>query len=97
LKSHQSAILEVEALIICFIIVDEAQNLTIHEIKTIITRCGAGTKIVLLGDTDQVDTPYLDKLSNGLAIAIEKLKGKELFGHIKLDRGESVAARNSRK
>ena len=72
----------------CFIIVDEAQNLTIHEIKTIITRCGAGTKIVLLGDTDQVDTPYLDKLSNGLAIAIEKLKGNELFGHIKLDRGE---------
>jgi len=72
----------------CFIIVDESQNLTIHEIKTIITRCGAGTKIVLLGDTDQVDTPYLDKLSNGLAIAIEKLKGNELFGHIKLDRGE---------
>lgn len=72
----------------CYVIVDEAQNLTIHEIKTIVTRCGAGTKIVLLGDTDQVDTPYLDRHSNGLAIAIEKLKGKELFGHIKLDRGE---------
>ena len=72
----------------CYVIVDESQNLTIHEIKTIVTRCGAGTKIVLLGDTDQVDTPYLDRHSNGLAIAIEKLKGKELFGHIKLDRGE---------
>ena len=72
----------------CYVIVDESQNLTIHEIKTIVTRCGAGTKIVLLGDTDQVDTPYLDRHSNGLAIAIEKLKGNELFGHIKLDRGE---------
>lgn len=72
----------------CFVIVDEAQNLTIHEIKTIVTRCGVGTKIVLLGDTDQIDTPYLDKFSNGLAIAIEKLKGKGLFAHIRLDRGE---------
>lgn len=72
----------------CFIIVDEAQNLTIHEIKTLITRCGEKTKMVLLGDTEQVDTAYLDKFSNGLSIAIEKLKGSSLFGHIRLDRGE---------
>ena len=72
----------------CYIIVDEAQNLTIHEIKTLITRCGEGTKMVLLGDTEQVDTPYLDRFSNGLTIAIERLKGSQLFGHIRLDRGE---------
>lgn len=71
-----------------FVIVDECQNLTIHELKTIITRCGEGTKMVLLGDTDQVDTPYMDKYSNGLRIAIEKLKGQKLFGHIHLDKGE---------
>ncbi len=71
-----------------YVIVDEAQNLTIHELKTLITRCGQDTKMILLGDTDQVDTPYLDKYSNGLTIAIEKLKGQELFGHIRLDRGE---------
>ncbi len=72
----------------CYIIVDEAQNLTIHEIKTLVTRCGEGTKMVLLGDTEQVDTPYLDRFSNGLTIAIERLKGSQLFGHIRLDRGE---------
>lgn len=72
----------------CFIIVDESQNLTIHEIKTLVTRCGEGTKMVLLGDTEQVDTAYLDKFSNGLTIAIERLKGCDLFGHIRLDRGE---------
>jgi len=75
----------------CFIIVDEAQNLTIHEIKTLVTRCGEKTKMVLLGDTEQVDTPYLDKFSNGLSIVIEKLKGSHLFGHIRLDRGERSA------
>ena len=75
----------------CFIIVDEAQNLTIHEIKTLITRCGERTKMVLLGDTEQVDTPYLDKFSNGLSIVIEKLKGSKLFGHIRLDKGERSA------
>ena len=73
------------------IIVDECQNLTIHELKTIITRCGEGTKMVLLGDTDQVDTPYMDRYSNGLTIAIERLKGQQLFGHIHLDRGERSA------
>jgi len=71
-----------------FIIVDECQNLTIHELKTIITRTGSNTKMVLLGDTDQVDTAYLDRYSNGLTIAIERLKGQELFGHIHLDKGE---------
>lgn len=71
----------------CFIIVDECQNLSIHELKTLITRVGMGSKMVLLGDTDQIDTPYLDKWSNGLTIAIEKLKGQSLFGHIHLDKG----------
>ena len=71
-----------------FIIVDECQNLTIHELKTIITRTGSNTKMVLLGDTDQVDTAYLDRYSNGLTIAIERLKGQDLFGHIHLDKGE---------
>jgi PhoH-like ATPase len=74
-----------------FVIVDECQNLTIHELKTLITRCGEGTKMVLLGDTEQVDTPYMDRYSNGLTIAIERLKGQELFGHIHLDKGERSA------
>lgn len=71
-----------------FLIVDEAQNSTIHELKTIITRVGEGSKIVLLGDIEQIDTPYLDTMSNGLTIAIEKLKGEELFGHVTLTKGE---------
>lgn len=71
-----------------FIIVDECQNLTIHELKTIITRAGENVKLVLLGDTDQIDTPYLNKHNNGLSIVIEKLKGQEMFGHVHLDRGE---------
>lgn len=71
-----------------FIIVDEAQNTTIHELKTIITRTGKGSKIVLLGDTDQIDTPYIDSYSNGLTIAVEKLKNSLLTGHITLERGE---------
>ena len=71
-----------------FLIVDEAQNSTIHELKTIITRVGEGSKIVLLVDIEQIDTPYLDTMSNGLTIAIEKLKGEELFGHVTLTKGE---------
>jgi len=71
-----------------FLIVDEAQNSTIHELKTIITRVGEGSKIVLLGDIEQIDTPYLDTMSNGLTIAIEKLKGEDLFGHVTLTKGE---------
>ena len=71
-----------------FIIVDEAQNTTIHELKTIITRVGKGSKVVLLGDTEQVDTPYIDTRSNGLTIAVEKFKGSELSGHIILTKGQ---------
>ncbi len=69
-------------------IVDEAQNLTPHEIKTIITRAGEGTKIVFTGDIHQIDTPYLDENSNGLSYIIDKLKGSNLFAHIKLEKGE---------
>ena len=71
-----------------FIIVDEAQNTTIHELKTIITRTGKNSKIVLLGDTDQIDTPYIDSYSNGLTISVEKLKSSHLTSHITLERGE---------
>ncbi|WP_341226025.1 PhoH family protein [uncultured Arcticibacterium sp.] len=69
-------------------IVDEAQNLTPHEVKTIITRAGEGTKIVFTGDIAQIDTPYMDEQSNGLAYLIDKLKGNHLFSHIKLAKGE---------
>jgi PhoH-like ATPase len=69
-------------------IVDEAQNLTPHEIKTIISRVGEGTKIVLTGDAEQIDNPYLDANSNGLSFTIEKLKHSELVGHVTLDRPE---------
>jgi PhoH-like ATPase len=71
-----------------FIIVDEAQNTTIHELKTIITRTGANSKIVLLGDIDQIDTPYIDSYSNGLTVAVEKLKSSPLTAHITLEKGE---------
>ena len=71
-----------------FVIVDEAQNATIHELKTIITRVGKGSKIVLLGDTDQVDTPYIDSKSNGLTIVVEKFKASHLTGHIRFTRGQ---------
>jgi PhoH-like ATPase len=71
-----------------FLIVDEAQNSTIHELKTIITRMGENSKIVLLGDIDQIDTPYLDSLSNGLTITIEKFKDERISGHITLTKGE---------
>ena len=74
-----------------FLIVDEAQNSTIHELKTIITRVGEGSKIVLLGDIDQIDTPYLDSLSNGLTVTIEKFKKERLAGHITLIKGERSA------
>ncbi len=71
-----------------FMIVDEAQNLTPHEIKTIASRVGEGTKIVLTGDAEQIDNPYLDANSNGLSFTIEKLKGSDLVGHITLERPE---------
>jgi len=71
-----------------FFIVDEAQNLTPHEIKTVITRAGEGTKIILTGDIHQIDHPYLDTESNGLSHVIEKFKGSPLFAHVTLDKGE---------
>lgn len=71
-----------------FLIFDEAQNSTIHEIKTVITRIGENSKIVLLGDTDQIDTPYIDSLSNGLTIVSEKFKDEKVAAHVKLKRGE---------
>ena len=71
-----------------FMIVDESQNLTPHEIKTIITRAGEGTKIVLTGDPDQIDNAYLDSLNNGLVYTIDKLKGEEIVAHVKLSVGE---------
>lgn len=71
-----------------FFIVDEAQNLTPHEVKTIISRAGENTKIVFTGDIFQIDTPYLDAQSNGLSYLIDRLKGKDLYAHITLQRGE---------
>jgi len=72
---------------ICFII-DEAQNLTPHEIKTIITRAGEGTKIIFTGDIYQIDTPYLDTHSNGLSSLIDKMRNNALYAHITLEKGE---------
>jgi len=71
-----------------FFIVDEAQNLTPHEIKTIISRAGENTKIIFTGDVFQIDTPYLDSQSNGLSYLIDKVKGHPLYAHIKLEKGE---------
>jgi len=71
-----------------FCIVDEAQNLTPHEIKTIITRTGEGTKMVFTGDIQQIDSPYLDAQSNGLAYMVERMKGQDIFAHINLVKGE---------
>jgi len=71
-----------------FFIIDEAQNLTPHEVKTIITRAGEGTKVVFTGDINQIDTPYMDEHSNGLTYLIDRLKGNSLFSHIKLEKGE---------
>jgi len=71
-----------------FIIIDEAQNLTSHELKTIITRVGEGTKIVLTGDIEQIDNAYIDQTSNGLTYAVEKFKSFDLSGHVTLRRGE---------
>jgi len=71
-----------------YFIVDEAQNLTPHEIKTIITRAGEGAKIVLTGDIYQIDHPYLDTLSNGLSYLIDHFKGQKLYAHVNLEKGE---------
>ena len=72
----------------CYFIIDEAQNLTPHEVKTIITRAGEGTKMVFTGDIQQIDSPYLDMQSNGLAHLTEKMKGQDLFAHVNLVKGE---------
>ena len=72
----------------CFFIIDEAQNLTPHEIKTIITRAGQGTKMVFTGDVFQIDQPYLDQWSNGLTHLGEKMAGQKLFEHVFLRKGE---------
>lgn len=81
-----------------FLIMDEAQNCTIHELKTVITRMGENSKIVLLGDVDQIDTPYIDSHSNGLTIISEKFKNESVAGHVQLKKGErsylsSIAAK----
>ncbi len=75
----------------CYFIIDEAQNLTPHEIKTIITRAGEGTKMVFTGDIFQIDQPYLDQWSNGLTHIAEKLSGEKLFQHVFLRKGERSA------
>ena len=71
-----------------FMIIDEAQNLNVHELKTILTRVGEGTKIVLTGDVEQIDNTYVDSLSNGLTVAIERFKEHEIAGHVTLTKGE---------
>jgi PhoH-like ATPase len=71
-----------------YLIVDEAQNLTPHEIKTIVTRAGEGTKVILTGDPEQIDNPYIDAASNGLTTIVEKFKSQAIAGHITLNKGE---------
>ncbi len=71
-----------------FLVVDEAQNLTPHEVKTIITRSGEGTKVVLTGDPYQIDNPYVDSASNGLTIVTDRFKQETVAGHVVLSRGE---------
>lgn len=71
-----------------FIIIDEAQNLTPHEVKTIISRCGSDSKMVLTGDPGQIDNPYLDASGNGLSYTVDRLKGEGVFGHITLRKSE---------
>ncbi|MFP4509530.1 MAG: PhoH family protein [Spirochaetaceae bacterium] len=71
-----------------FIVIDEAQNLSPHEIKTIVSRAGEGSKVVLTGDPQQIDSPYLDASSNGLSFLVEAFKGQDLFGHVTLQRSE---------
>jgi len=92
----QKGMIEVEALTYirgrsisnAFVIIDEAQNLTAHEVKTIITRIGENTKIILTGDIEQIDNIYTNEMSNGLTYAVERLKGSHLSGHITFKKGE---------
>jgi len=76
------------SLVKIYFIVDEAQNLTPHEVKTIISRAGSNTKIVFMGDINQIDTPYMDSQSNGLSYLIDRVKDNPLFAHITLKKGE---------
>ena len=69
-------------------IVEEAQNLTPHELKTVVTRCGEGTKIVLTGDPFQIDNPYVDASTNGLTVTADRLRGEPLVGHLVMSKGE---------
>ncbi len=71
-----------------FFIIDEAQNLTPHEVKTIVTRAGEGSKLVFTGDVQQIDTPYIDAYSNGLSYMIDRMRGQDLFAHVYLYKGE---------
>jgi len=71
-----------------FLIVDEAQNLTPHEVKTVLTRAGEGTKVVMTGDPHQIDNPYVDSVSNGLTHTVERFKGADIAGHVTLRKGE---------
>jgi PhoH-like ATPase len=96
---QKSGQLEIEALAFIrgrslsgtFCIIDEAQNLTPHEVKTIITRAGENTKMVFTGDLQQIDSPYLDPRSNGLAYMIDRMRGQHLFSHVNLVKGERSA------
>lgn len=88
LKIEPLSYIRGRSLVRIYFIVDEAQNLTPHEVKTIITRAGEGTKVILTGDIFQIDHPYLDSLSNGLSHLIEKMKGQNLYAHINLQKGE---------
>ena len=93
---QQKGLIEIEAITYirgrsipnAFIIIDEAQNLTTHELKTIITRAGEGTKIVLTGDLEQIDNVHVDSFTNGLTHAIEKFKDYDISGHVTLLKGE---------
>ncbi|MDA8418278.1 MAG: PhoH family protein [Desulfobacteraceae bacterium] len=95
-KMIQENILELEAITYIrgrsiprqYVIIDEAQNLTPHEVKTIISRAGEGTKMILTGDPDQIDNPYLDSSSNGLSYTVERMKGRAMFGHVTLRKSE---------
>jgi len=92
----KSGIIEMEAITYirgrsisnAFIMIDEAQNLTTHELKTILTRVGENTKIVLTGDIEQIDNTYINETTNGLTYAVEKFKNEDLAGHIILQKGE---------
>ena len=71
-----------------YLIVDESQNLTPHEIKTIVTRAGQGTKVVLTGDCYQIDNPYIDASNSGLTYSVERFKGQKISAHVSLTKGE---------